>query len=212
MFSHLARSFASPARFSRVASPRFTAVRCISAEVFNSFRESEARVNAEFLGNIPEPTQQQIEATERLIEAMKVAADRPSKTRLVGVMDAAIAADNLDYAFLAIQEINKRGFQHDPVTLTRLVEASCAAGEPDRAFQLVDSFINFGVLAESKALALLIEGFVKINKPLRAFTVFQSWDRVDDASPIAADLVKSLSASLSAAGYAKEAATVSAKL
>jgi len=143
---------------------------------------------------------------------MKIAADRPAKTRMVGVMDAAIAADNLDYAFLAVQEINKRGFQQDPTTLTRLAQACVEAGEVDRAYQLVDSFVNFGVLASSKALALLINGYVKTGEPLKAYGVLQSWDNVDDASPADPDMLSSLHSALEGKGFAAEAAAVKEKM
>merc|ERR1711981_1138709 len=103
---------------------------------------SKARTDDVASAAAPEPSADQITASTKLVEMMKDAADRPSKTRMVAIMDAAIAADNLDYAFLAVQEINKRGYQQDPVTLNRLVAAACNAGQVDRAYQLVDSFSN----------------------------------------------------------------------
>merc|ERR1712176_221497 len=113
--------------------------RFITSETFNKITSTRADYHNKRLAacNVPEPTAAQIEAHEKLVEAMKTAADRPAKSRMVAVMDAAIAADNLDYAFLAVQEINKRGFQQDPVTLNRLVSAACNAGQVDRAYQLV---------------------------------------------------------------------------
>jgi pentatricopeptide repeat protein len=143
---------------------------------------------------------------------MKIAADRPAKTRMVAVMDAAIAADNLDYAYLAVQEINKRGFQQDPVTLKRLVSATVNAGQVDRAYQLVDSFINFGVLADGEALSFLIEGYVKAGNPAKAYEVFLGFERVEDHKTVDVNLIKSLHDSLKNAGLTAEAAKVSARL
>eukprot|EP00301_Raphidiophrys_heterophryoidea_P007038 c12779_g1_i1.p1 GENE.c12779_g1_i1~~c12779_g1_i1.p1 ORF type:complete len:220 (+),score=75.96 c12779_g1_i1:41-661(+) len=206
MLSRVCRS----AVLARRVAPFPVSVRFISSEKFQEMSGSSARYHAEQLAKykVPEPTQAQIEASEKLVEAMKTAADRPAKSRMVGVMDAAIAAGNIDYAFLAIQEINKRGFQQDPVTLKRLVAAACNAGEVDRAYQLVDSFTNFGVLADSEALAILTEGYLKIGEPFKAYQVFSCWNNVDDATTPSEALVNSLKDSLTKAGFVDEAAAV----
>eukprot|EP00298_Acanthocystis_sp_HF-20_P000709 c11002_g1_i1.p1 GENE.c11002_g1_i1~~c11002_g1_i1.p1 ORF type:complete len:209 (+),score=88.20 c11002_g1_i1:63-689(+) len=208
MFVRSALSLTRQSRFT------LTHQRCVSSEVFQKISAAEVRARERILAvaNVPAPTTAQIEAHERLLEAMKVAADRPAKTRMVGVMDAAIAADNLDYAFLAIQEINKRGFQQDPVTLKRLISACVASGEVDRAYQLVDSFVNFGCLADSECLEYLVNGYLSIGEPLKAYKVFSAWDNVDDAQTPKEPMVKSLVEALKAAGFNEQAKKAAAKL
>lgn len=186
----------------------------ISSEAYNAVADAEAKwMEADVAAaGSPTATAEQVASAAKLLEAMKDAADRPSKTRMVAVMDAAIAADNLEYAFLAVQEINKRGYQQDPMTLNRLVKACVSAGQVDRGYQLVDSFSNFGVLSDAESLSILIKGYVDNGAPFKAYGVLKAWDNLTDAGTPEADMLKSLQAALTSAGGAEEAAAVAAKM